>query len=293
MLMIYYGHRVTAMDTSDMFGPDLGNAASPEALDSFLIDRRSWTAVTLTDLGLRGHQLISAERPHYILTFDDGYLDNLTTLMPILERHNVPAAIFVTTGFVSAELEPYEYVLARLIRHRRALELPNGVSLEIHTANQKSHHYEVLRRKWKTRLPHKREKFMTRLQAMNSHPPLSAADRYILNWGEVRKLDEHPLITIGAHSHTHPVLTRLSPRRALSELGTCRALLEAKLNRRVDHLAYPYGNSSQLVRAAARHVGFATGFSTEERPVNRKDLKGYLALPRFELNRALNSSGRQ
>lgn len=36
-----------------------------------------------------------------VITFDDGYLDNLEQALPILERYQLPASIFVTTDFAA------------------------------------------------------------------------------------------------------------------------------------------------------------------------------------------------
>ena len=281
--MIYYGHSIAATVPSHPFGPHIGNVMSPQALEAFLSDRREWTAISLDDLRSRGEELVRAEQSFYLLTFDDGYRDNRTTLLPILERHNVPAAIFVTTGFVNGELEPFEVVLADLIASRAELTMPDGRSVEFTSPDDKSSHYEGLRQSLKRAGPDRRARLLAKLRDLNDDPPAVVRERYTLTWEEVAELSNHPLITIGAHSHTHAVLSRLSPWRLSDELRTCRSLLETNLNKEFKSLAYPYGNNSYTVRAIAARVGFDLAFATDERPVDLADLKRPFALPRFDL----------
>jgi peptidoglycan/xylan/chitin deacetylase (PgdA/CDA1 family) len=67
----------------------------------------------------------------------------------------------------------------------------------------------------------------------------NAAPLY-LNWDETRSLLAQ-CITFGAHTHTHPILTRLSPAEAEAEIVTSKRILEAELKQPVRFFAYPNG----------------------------------------------------
>ena len=64
------------------------------------------------------------------LTFDDGYRDNLINAKPLLVEHEVPASIFLATGYIGKKREFWWDELARLTLGRR-----DGVKSKIPLGN--------------------------------------------------------------------------------------------------------------------------------------------------------------
>ncbi len=65
---------------------------------------------------LRGSEVVEAIRSGRswpsraaLVTFDDGYSNNLDVAAPVLRRHGVPAVVFVSTGFVDGSERPWWY----------------------------------------------------------------------------------------------------------------------------------------------------------------------------------------
>ena len=66
---------------------------------------------------------------------------------------------------------------------------------------------------------------------------------------------------IGAHTHTHPMLTALPLERAREEIRICRDELASLLGRAPEHFAYPFGmrrHFNETLRAYCRSIGFTT-----------------------------------
>jgi peptidoglycan/xylan/chitin deacetylase (PgdA/CDA1 family) len=81
-----------------------------------------------------------------------------------------------------------------------------------------------------------------------------------MSWEELGTLVEAGW-EIGSHGRSHPFLTRLDDDALADELQTSRATCEARLSRRCESLAYPYGDADARVVAAAATAGYraATG----------------------------------
>ena len=62
-------------------------------------------------------ETLSNKRSLVALTFDDGYQDNLTTALPLLEKYSMPATIFVVAGFINRDGYLSEAELRELAKH--------------------------------------------------------------------------------------------------------------------------------------------------------------------------------
>ena len=101
-LRILMYHRVARLDAYDQL------TVSPERFAQQMQQLAAHKVVSLEE-GLRTLQSGPLSEPLFAVTFDDGYLDNLTEALPILARHRIPATIFVTTQFCDQALTHPRY----------------------------------------------------------------------------------------------------------------------------------------------------------------------------------------
>jgi peptidoglycan/xylan/chitin deacetylase (PgdA/CDA1 family) len=100
----------------------------------------------------------------------------------------------------------------------------------------------------------------------------------LLDWDALGRLHEAG-VTIGAHTRTHPRLTRLDRPMLEAELAGAAAEIERRLGERPETLAYPYGDvDNQVARAAAACYQWAC--TTELRPLSNAESR--FRLPRLD-----------
>jgi peptidoglycan/xylan/chitin deacetylase (PgdA/CDA1 family) len=121
------------------------------------------------------------------ITFDDGYRDNLTTALPLLEKYSLPMTLFVVAGFVD------------------------------------------------------RDGYLTE--------------------EELREMARHPLVTIGSHGLWHRNFTLLATDDARFELRESKQILEEVIGRKVDLLAWPYGECNPELERLSGACGYRASWS--------------------------------
>lgn len=102
--------------------------------------------------------------------------------------------------------------------------------------------------------------------------------RPVMTWPEIQRVADAG-IEVGAHSHTHPELDRLSRPALREELARSKAVLEDRLGREITAVAYPFGYHSRAVRRAAQKAGYAFGCAVGNLSAN--SLSDRLAIPRL------------
>ncbi len=221
-----------------------------------------------------------------VVTFDDGYADNLYNAKPLLDQHDVPATVFVTTGYVGARREFWQDELEKIFLQPR--QLPEKLRLNIsgkayewnlgraadydqnarhrdwnvsHADNPTPRH-ELYRRLIEILQPLPNgtpQEILTHLLAWAGLETTSRPTHRTLSLEEVARLAESGLVEVGAHTANHPVLASLTMASQQAEISASKARLEAILGRRVTSFAYPYGQRSDFTVetvAAVRQAGF-------------------------------------
>lgn len=227
-------------------------------------------------------------RRSVIVTFDDGYLDNLTLALPILKNYGVPATIYITTGMVENTISAWWYELEQIIRSHDWLQFEwNGrqVKQRINNLGRKCECYARLNRIMKLMTPNDQGRFLMRLQC-DAGRPLDNGSGAILDRSQVRQLAKEPLVTIGAHTHRHAVLSSLTLRQLRIELQGSRRLLEEWTGKPVTHLAYPFGGREQAGRREfemAKELGFESATTTRAGHLHPRHMANPFALPRLAI----------
>ena len=193
-----------------------------------------------------------------VLTFDDGYADNLHTLLPLLEDRRIPATIFVTSGNRGGEF--WWDRLARAVDGTVASPDTYRIAAELE------------------RLPaREREERLLRLETQNGQRP--PAVHRSLTEEELQRLAASPLVEIGAHGESHAPLPRLTRPRQGEETQNSRLELERLIGRPVRSFAYPHGAISPGTIEVVRESGFTVACCSRSDVATARS--PMLALPRL------------
>ncbi|NOZ07574.1 MAG: polysaccharide deacetylase family protein [FCB group bacterium] len=107
---------------------------------------------------------------------------------------------------------------------------------------------------------------LTGWDSLEEIPDDVAADLYRgLTAEQVRLCAEHPLITIAAHTVSHPLLTDCDDKSLAVEVNESKRILEDLGGKRVDWFAYPNGVYNRRVMEAVRSAGYKKAFAVISR----------------------------
>lgn len=196
------------------------------------------------------------------LTFDDGYIDNFNDALPVLEANNVKASFFIATGLIGNSVVPWWDKVAYLIKNHkpRKLHLHAWREEVIFENCQERFIRNVLRAIKSCQLPAQQQiNFLEQeLLHQNGYPPAEFMD-----WHHLAALIDAGM-ELGAHSHNHDILTKLSADELFYELSHSKTLLETKLKCDISAFSYPVGNKStynKKVIEGLKNTGYKLAFN--------------------------------
>jgi peptidoglycan/xylan/chitin deacetylase (PgdA/CDA1 family) len=262
---------------------ELNSGVSAEFFESSLnwLRQEGWEIVSL-DACLDRLAMGPRSSRYAVLTFDDGYRDNVTTALPIMERYRVPFTVYVPTDALTRTLQSWWLGLRELMRVSDAVTIdamgsrfscPDFDSKIAALSRVTKWIHEDFRRA--ATLAPAFKKAGVSLAALN--------DRYFLDGRELQALSRHQLASIGAHTTSHPALAHLDARSARAEMADNRNYLEELLQLPVRHIAFPYGSTGACgprEELLAQEVGFSSAATTRHAQLSERNLNPF-SLPRL------------
>lgn len=268
---------------------------------------------TLLTIGNLVEHLRSGTLPKrtVVITFDDGYADNMVA-RELLEKHDIPATVFVTAGTVGTGCGFWWDELDQLLLHPGPLppilELNIGsvqtkaklTDSLLYTQDQAAAYaewsvaddgspterheiYRAFHAQLKAASPHSRDLALSQLFKQCHRDRASMPFAKGLSEGELSELGRNGIIEIGSHTMTHPVLASLSVPDQFAEISSSKQKLESIIGRPIQSFAYPYGSRNDFTKATVEIVqeaGYQSGCA------NVPDLV-WAGSDRFQLPRVL------
>lgn len=210
----------------------------------------------------------SGSRLRVAITVDDGYLNNIHHMFPVLESMGLPATWFVATDFVDdpGRLPWWDLLDFLVARKRGVVDLRDvGIDIQLDLARPggpERLHREV-RGAMKSASPTLLRSMLDCIQGQN--PDLEIPPNAFARPDEVRAATASGCIEPGGHTAGHPNLASCRREEIHVEIERGRDRIEEICGRRPNWFAYPFGGPGAVSPEAAevvRECGFDGGVST-------------------------------
>ncbi|NPV03139.1 MAG: polysaccharide deacetylase family protein [Syntrophaceae bacterium] len=223
-----------------------------------------------------------------VVTFDDGYAGNLSTVLPIMASLNLSFTVFCATEAAEqGALYWWDRVIHYALANRKKVTLTDmrlGTYDFSKGMRRESRWKEIqrlltdLKRMGGERRRQIVHSIECQVDASKQHGHLRPMTPL-----QVRELASTSLVTVGAHSHTHDILTQLRPEEAEDSILRSKNKLEAWTGKSIKYFSYPNGDFSPPLMRAVKRAGFLAAVCTEERAWRHTD--DIYAIPRIAIGR--------
>jgi peptidoglycan/xylan/chitin deacetylase (PgdA/CDA1 family) len=213
------------------------------------------------------------------VTFDDGYADNYLQALPILEEFQIPATIFVSSGYINGCQEYWWDDLERILLSTEMLPEQLEISVEgliyswsMKNMEQRRSTHKQVHLLLKPLHPEQRECLLDAMVQWAGLGRQGRVEHRSMTGDELRHLANSPLIQIGGHSINHTQLAALPLELQYQEIVQDRQALETTTGKPLKTFSYPFGGPDDFSQDTVRIVqeaGYQAACSTQHSRVIR------------------------
>ena len=187
------------------------------------------------------------------ITFDDGFKDVYQYAFPIFKKYNIPFTIYLTTDFPDGTANLWWILLEKIVKENTSLEF-GGKHFNCATEGEKIDTFEAVIQEIYQQEETPIEVLSDCLQKYAAG--IVSTDDVALSWGELQEMLDSGLLTIGSHSVTHPMLTKITLDKVEQELVASKKRIEEQLGVEVKHFSYPHSAYNEQMFGVLKQCGY-------------------------------------
>jgi peptidoglycan/xylan/chitin deacetylase (PgdA/CDA1 family) len=174
------------------------------------------------------------------VTFDDGSKSYLTTALPVMESLGIPSACFLITDCIGERKLYWRYLCNYCLHSGRAKELAALIGAVYGTKVREDEIVSFTRRYF-TR--EKNEALMAGIlrDIVSEDEYRDKEQGLFLSSADLQLLRRHPLVTLGVHTRSHPVMSGLSDDEISDEISGSLNFHEGEIGGGVPMFSVPFG----------------------------------------------------
>lgn len=251
---------------------------------------KEYDIISMDEMCLRLNSNIKQSKKFIVITFDDGYKDNLTLAYPIFKKLNIPFTIYVTNCYPNKTAKLWWYMLEDILLENNTITFRHentSLSFNCKTQKEKDASFEKIRNIIITSSAKEQDHILKQLEESNNKNLQSYVSKESLNWEEINMLSNDPLVTIGCHTINHLGLNTLTKEEALAEVLNSKKEIESKISNKAIHFAYPFGTKNEInqkeVEILKSTQCFKTATTTRMGNIFKAHNNSLHALPRIQV----------
>lgn len=224
-----------------------------------------------------------------VLTFDDGYLNNLKIVAPYLKKKNIPFSVYISTNHIS-EGKLFPTSIVRLIvlgSSVNKITLPYlGISRELSNYSDRESLCTLISKAIKNESIGNVTIILNELISnIDEREFLHLKNEYSsvvpMNWEDVIELSQYDNVTIGSHCKEHICCHNKQDKAEVKEqILESKRIIEGKLGKSCDFFAYPNGDYTDYSNKYVEEAGYLMGLSTKRIKL-KKDFSQRFSMPRI------------
>jgi len=223
------------------------------------------------------------------ITFDDGWKDTYDVAFPILKKYQVPASIFLATGYIGTDKWFWPEELNRclwMLFDMKSSQSETGnilkqLNIDLHETNGKNRSdlIDDVIEQFKSYHTDNREDIMKTLRSAFLD---SKKERLLMSWDEAAEMQKSGLVSFGAHTVNHIYLDQVEQDTARLEISSSKKVIEDHLGVPVTLFAYPNGNYTPRTIGMLEHSGFLGAITTKRGYVDKNT--SLMEMPRIAMH---------